>query len=131
MKKVFYLFLSVMMSVVCLCSLAACGGKAGVYKLDSITVELLGISSTIKTGEDYNGTILSEDIFTIELKSDGSFSLSSNGKLGIDSQSGTWAENEEDSNKIDVTVGGVKTTYYCDGSEFRFDSPIIKITLKK
>lgn len=132
MKKFFVMLLSVAMSVLCLCSLAACGGKSGVYKLDSITIGGADSSSTIKTGEFYMGTKLSEDLMTIELKSDGSCVLSSNGgTFGVSSQNGTWAENENDSNKIDLTVEGDTTTYYCDGSEFRFESPFITITLKK
>ncbi len=133
MKKKFWcLFLSLAVSIVCLCSLVGCGGKAGVYKLDSITVDVLGTSKTIKTGEDYNGTTLSEDLFTIELKDDGSYTLTADKLFMLGSGStGTWAENKDDSDKIDVTVGGVTTTYYCDGSEFRFDALLIKVVLKK
>lgn len=133
MKKRFWcLFLSLAVSIVCLCSLVGCGGKAGVYKLDSITVEALGASVTYKTGEEYLGTTLSEDLFTIELKDDGSFTLTADKVFLIGSESsGTWAENKDDSDKIDVTVGGITTTYFCDGSEFRFDTLLIKFVLKK
>lgn len=107
MKKFGYFVLSLALAMACLCALVACGGKAGTYKLSSMKVSVLGVSTEVKTGEEYEGETLSEDMFTIELKNDGAFVLKVSEDLGltINSVEGTWKENEDDANKIELMVG--------------------------
>lgn len=109
MKKFGYVVLSLALAIVCLCSLVACGGKAGTYKLDSMKISILGVSTEVKAGEEYEGEKLSADALKLELKDDGTFSfiVAEEFEFGFDSISGSWKENEEDSNKIELMVENI------------------------
>lgn len=127
MKKKIAWLMTLVVAMVGLFSLVACGSsKAGVYKLDS--VQFLG--KTIRLGEEHLGVTLSKDILKVELNKDGSYSLIAANKI-FDSATGTWAENEDDKDKIDITVGGVTTSVFCNGREIQIKQLTMTIILKK
>ena len=120
--------------VVGMLSLVACGSseKAGTYKFYSMKMEEGGVSVELKAGEKFMGIItLSEDFMTIELKDDGTFSMTTAAVDTSDIETGTWKENEEDSNKIDITIAGVTETWECNGKELRMEQDGAQVTLKK
>ncbi len=139
MKKTKTALLAFLALVVCLAGIlcfAACGGKEGTYKFYSMTVTTLtGSKQEYKAGDTYEIPLLGsfkldKDSYTIELKKDGTVAVSS--KFGEESvQTGTWKADEEDSGKIEMTIGGVKTTAKCDGSSLVFTSMGSEYTLKK
>ena len=119
--------MTLVVATVGLFSLVACGsGKAGVYKLDSL--QFLG--QTIEIGEEHLGVTLSKDLLKVELNKDRSYSLISGNKI-FDSATGTWTENENDKDKIDITVGGVTTSVFCNGKEIQIKQLTMTIILKK
>lgn len=133
MKKRLMWLLALVAMVVSVFSLVACGGKKeGVYKFYSMKTETTpGMTVELKVGETFLGMItLSEDFITLELKEDGSYVVTAAGNL-FDSEAGTWQVNEEDSGKIDMTVGGVTTTVECDGKTICIEQDGAQITLKK
>ena len=132
MKKIGRWLLALILTVMCICAVTACGSnKEGVYKFDSMTAEVLGKTVELKAGDKYMELYtLSEDIIQIELKSDGSYTISTVGSL-FSAQAGTWAVNEKDSKKIDLTSGNVTTTVECDGKTIHMEQGGMQITLKK
>lgn len=124
MKKRLLWLMTLAFSLIGLLSLVACGGgKSGTYKFYSIKMEEGGVNIELKAGEKFMGTVtLSDDFLTCEIKDDGTFVFSSSmeGFLG-DSQthSGTWVENADDSNKIDMTIDGDTKTWELSGGELR------------
>ena len=129
MKKKLMWLMALAVMVVSVFALVACGSsKAGVYKFYSMKVEEAGVSMELKAGEQWMlGITLSEDFMTVELKEDGTVTVST---MGV-TTTGTWVENEEDSGKIDITIAGETETWECNGKELRMEEDGNKITLKK
>ena len=129
MKKKLTWLLALVVMVVGLFALTACGSKEGVYKFYSMKVDEGGVSVELKAGEKFMGFItLSEDFMTIELKEDGSVTMT---VAGEGAEVGTWKVNEEDSGKIDLTFGGETQTVECNGREIRMEFEGNELVLKK
>ncbi len=115
MKKIGYWLATVALAVICVCALVACGGVEGTYKLYSMKMG----NKEIKMGEEFSiglGSIkLSEDLMTLELKSDGTAVMTV--KMGGEgmTEEGTWKTNEEDKTKVDITFDGDTETATIDG----------------
>ena len=127
MKKVTVWLASVLALIVGLCCLAACGGGVeGTYKFYSMTVG----EQTVKAGEEMGGVTISKDYMVLELKKDGNCTVKS-AMAGGQEQSGTWKKNDEDENKIEVTVDGETLTFTKDGNKLEASMEGTVIVLKK
>ena len=133
MKKKLMWLMALAVMVVSVFALVACGSsKAGTYKFYSLKVEQGGVSVELKAGEKFMGFMtLSEDVMVVELKEDGTVTVSSSMGGSAEVETGTWKENEEDSGKIDITIGGETETFECNGKELRMVQDGIEFTLKK
>lgn len=126
MKK-FAISLVALLSVVVMAFAFTACGASGKYKFESVTVGVGPLSKTYEVGDEYLGTKLSKDWFTLELNSDGTCSIKTNDKDSV--QTGTWTE-EDGVITFDVsglTIG--KATK--DGNRITFNYGVMKITLKK
>lgn len=124
MKKFKVMLITTLVFVIGALMLVACGGsKAGVYKLDSVTVG----EQTYKIGDELPGMgKLDEDTFgTLELKDDGTFVVTVGGK---EMSKGDW---KEDGDNVVMTANGVEATYVCDGSTLTQETEGMKIVYKK
>lgn len=128
MKKKLVWLLTLVVAVVAMFSLVACGGSIeGTYKFYSMKAEENGISLELKAGESYMGVTLSKDFVTMEINDDGTFRLVFAGE----EETGTWTINEEDPGKIDMVVDGETATFECNGRELRMEMDGMKLTLRK
>lgn len=126
MKKFAISLVAILSVFVMALSFAACGAS-GKYKFESMTVGVGALSKTYEVGDEYLGTELSKDWFTLELKSDGTCSIKTNDSESA--KAGTWTEED---GVVTFNVSGVsigKATK--DGNRITFDYGVMKITLKK
>ena len=70
MKKARVFFVTILTFILCLFCFAGCGVE-GTYKFDSMTLNVAGVETTVKAGEEYMGKKLDAEYLTIELKDDG------------------------------------------------------------
>lgn len=133
MKKKLMWLMALAVMVVSVFAFVACGSsKAGTYKFYSMKGEELGMSIELKAGEKFMGFItLDEDFITVELKEDGTVTMSTAMLGEAEIETGTWKENEEDSSKIDITIAGETETWECNGKELHMEQDGYQITLKK
>lgn len=142
MKKVKVWLATFVALVVCVCCLAACGGSVeGKYKFYSITIG----EKTYKAGDEIDLGITSmkigKDFMELELKSDGTCSMKSSMSSTVageeaEAEVGTWKKDENDANKIIVTVAGENTEFKKDGNKLVVEETIpmlgtMKVVLKK
>ena len=110
------------------CAVACSGGAEGTYKLYTIQSgdNTFGIGDTF---EEVSSDELTADFYVLELKSDGTATVSS--KLGNSSEpaSGVWKE--DDDNKIILTVGEENTTFLKGDNSLTFTIGDKTVTLKK
>ena len=119
MKRLKAALLAVLVAVLGLMFLTACGAKEGVYKISCARVAEGSEVIEIRVGETYNGVTLTEDFFILELREDGT-AFGSRDVMGEPMTSnGTWTENAEDKNKVDITFDGETVTFECDGKTLR------------
>ena len=119
MKKFKTLLLTSLTAVVlCFCFLfAGCGGTAGTYKFDSMTVA----GQTVEAGD----AGLTEDYFVVTLNEDGTAKVVEGGEYEMD---GTW---KEEDGKVIITMQGVDQTFEKSGSKLIMENDGAKIVLKK
>lgn len=136
MKKLRYWLLTVLLATLCVCAVAGCGGsKAGTYKFVSMEVTDGSETKTLKVGDKYDilpglSFEIKEDLYSIELKDDGSYTISvGNSALSLGSKTGTWKESESDSGKVEFSPLG--TTAECKGGKLIISLGGNKVTLKK
>lgn len=98
MKNFMRKALCLMMVLVCALSLAACGGSkaVGTYELESMTVG--GETMNIKEMEEAAGVEMN---VTMEIKSNGKFTMKATGMDDSMNEEGTW---EEKGDKLILTV---------------------------
>lgn len=136
MKKLKLFAVMLVTAIVGVFCLVACGetSQAGKYKFYSISGTEDGVEINLKVGDTYMGMIsLSEDFMVIELKDDGSAVVTSAVSFSgsSESQTGTWKVNENDSQKVDITIEGETETFECDGKTLKADMEGMIVTLKK
>ena len=142
MKKKLIWLLTLVVMIVGIFSLSACGEnstedsaekiraeKVGCYKFYSMTTEIDGETVELKVGGYYMFLTLTQEFVVVELKEDGTYTASMMG--GMADTSGTWKVNEEDSKKVDLTAEGESNTWICDGNELHMEEDGTQITLKK
>ena len=88
--------------------------KGRVYKFSYMRVTRGALTIPIIAGESYMGFIFSEDAFVLELREDGTATMSVDMFGQQETTNGTWAENAEDKNKVDITFEETQT-FECDG----------------
>lgn len=116
MKKIKTLLITLCVCMLGVIALVACGSasKPGTYKLYSMRATVAGKTQEVKiTDPQMSAAQLTADSITIELKEDGTCTI----KLPFSSGTGTWKENAEDSNKIDIEVSGDTLTFVCKGGK--------------
>ena len=101
--------------------------KGRVYKFSYMRVTRGALTIPIIAGESYMGFIFSEDAFVLELREDGTATMSVDMFGQQETTNGTWAENAEDSGMVDLTFEGETMSFECysrriywtmDGAEF-------------
>ena len=115
MKRLKAALLAVLVAVLGLICLTACGAKEGVYKFSYMKMTQGAMTIEIKAGESYMGMTLSEDFMVLELKEDGTATMSVDGMGTTETVNGTWTEKAEDKNKVDLTFEGETMTFECNG----------------
>lgn len=131
MKKLKLTLAAIFAIVLGICCFAACNSSAvGTYKFYSMSYTESGISVEIKAGETYMGYLtLNEDVMTVTLNEDGT-AVVTTAMVDI-TGTGTWKEDESDSNKIIVTIDGDEQTFTRNGSELTLEEEGITFVLKK
>lgn len=89
---------------------AACGAKSyvGTYKFASMSMTSEGMSMEYTAGQDFMGVTITEDAYVLEVKEDGTFTMSMNMMGMSESMSGTWKE-EGGKMVMSVAEGGDQT----------------------
>ncbi len=130
MKKLKVWLLTLVSVMAIVCCLAACGSssKAGTYKIASMTIA----GTEYKVGDEIPVLgKLADDYVTITLNEDGTCEMVAK-MVGTEIKTeGTWKENADDSNKIDMTVEGSTQTLACDGSTISMEMSGNSVVLKK
>ena len=129
MKKIRTALLMAIIAVFGIAMFAACGSsKEGVYKFYSLTQEENGLKTEYHVGDEIEAnTKLTEDFAKIELTEDGTCVVTLYGKTNT----GTWVLNQEDSDKIDITVNGITASVICDGKTIEITNEGATLILKK
>ena len=99
---------------------------AGVYKFYALRVENGDAVTEIKAGESYEGLVLTEDYAVMELKENGSASLT---MMGV-TMTGLWEEAAEQG-QIVLTIAGEPQTMTCDGTTLSMGEQGAIFILKK
>lgn len=132
MKRLKATLLAVLVAVLGLMCLTACGAKEGVYKFSYMKMTQGAMTIEIKAGESYMGMTLSEDFMVLELKEDGTATMSVDGMGTTETVNGTWTENAEDKNKVDIDFAdGVPVTFECNGKTLYANIDGTELELKK
>lgn len=115
MKKMRILLVGILTLILSLFCLVGCGPQ-GTYKFQSLTAGALGFTKTYEVGEEYNGEVLTEDYFTLELQKDGV------AKIGDDGENFTceWEE-QEDGSIVFKKDGNTLYTATIDGNEMTLE----------
>ena len=134
MKKFKLTLFSLLAFILGLFCLASCGERenssteskayAGTYKFQALRMEVGGLVTEVKVGQNYGGMVLTEAYAMIELKADGVATIKMAGVTGT----GTWTEADEE-NKIVVTIEGDPMTMTCDGTTIEMDMEGIILVL--
>ena len=103
MKRLKTVLCAVLVAVLGLICLTACG-KTGTYKFSYMKMTQGATSIEIRAGESYMGLTLSEEAFVMELREDGTASMSMDMFGETLSEEGTWTENAEDKRKVDTLL---------------------------
>lgn len=98
MKK----FLLLLVCCFALLGLTSCKAKVvGTWKFAEMTVEVAGVSKTVKAGESFMGQAISEDYMVLVLEKDGTGTMT---VFGVDAaQELTW---EKDGDVVKITSDG-------------------------
>lgn len=123
-KKIIVAVVSLISVIVMGVMLAACANPSAVGKYKFMSQTTQGV--TIEAGSTQNGVTITEDYATIELKDDGSYSLT---MIGV-SMSGTWTQ---DGNKVTLTNSeGVPQEATLDGNvlTLAFSEGSVDLTIK-
>ena len=127
MKKKFLWVLSLILALVCVLGVVGCKGKdkepenkripyEGTYKVSMVTFSFQGSDYTIKVGESFLISKLTEDLAVLTLKEDGTLDFKVDlFNLFTFNVNGTWTVNEDDEKKIDAVISDSKITANCDG----------------
>ena len=130
MKRLKTVLCAVLVAVLGLICLTACG-KTGTYKFSYMKMTQGATSIEIRAGESYMGLTLSEEAFVMDLREDGTASISMDMFGETLSEEGTWTENAEDKSKVDITFNGETVTAECSGSAILFSMDGMEFELKK
>ncbi len=131
MKKVFAGILMSVVTVAFCIFMAACSSSfSGTYKFNSMSMDAGGVSINYEVGKEYNGVTFNEDMITLTVNDDNTWSMSTQMMGANETTEGTWEEKdgkyyltaEGESEAIEVTVVGKKITFEQDGA---------KVVLKK
>ena len=122
MKKIKTFLITLCVCMLGAIALVACGStsKPGTYKLYAVRATAAGHTQEMKLSElSDSGLSLTADSITIDLKEDGTCTIN----LPFSSGTGTWKENAEDSNKIDIEVNSDTLTFVCKGGKIEIPIP--------
>ena len=119
--------LSLLLAIVCLLSLAACGGgdsPAGTYKLTKMNAA--GVEMDLEQLAEQLGLDVSDMLFSATLQEDGTFIIDGEA-LGM-SMEGTW---KQVSGGVDLTINGETITATIKGGELTMEQDGMSLTFKK
>ncbi len=131
MKKV---IAGILMSVatVALCMfMAACAASfGGTYKFYSMSMNSGGVSINYEVGKEYMGVTFTEDIFTLTVNDDNTWTMTTKLTGSNVTVNGTW---EEKDGKYYLTADGEKDEIEVtvDGNKITFEQEGAKVVLKK
>lgn len=131
MKKVIAGIFTGLVTVALCVIMAACSASfEGVYKFNSMSMNEGGISINYEVGKEYMGVTFNEDVFTLTVNSDKTWTMATKMFGEGDTVKGTWEEKdgkyyltaEGETEAIEVTLDGNKITFEQEGA---------KVVLKK
>ena len=123
MKKLLIATITLMLCACC-AFMVACSSVEGTYKFDSITISMGDQSVEVKAGEEFQGISFTENYMVIDIKKDGSCTITS---LGMATQ-GTWSKS---GNVITITDEGESIEFTLDGDKLIAEVEGSTITLIK
>ena len=131
MKKVKSLLITTILAVcaaIACFAFAACSDDTaveGTYKFSSMTMTIEGTTTTVNAGESYMGMTVNSDYVVLEIKDDGTFSMTGMGQT----QEGTWVEED---GVVKLTVDGETLDAKHSGKTLTMNiEEYISVTLKK
>lgn len=136
MKKIVTAITAALAAIILAVCFAACGANyVGTYKFNSMKMESPGMTMEYVVGENYGGITFNEDVCTVEIKEDGTWSMSMN-LLGTSQDvTGTWTTNEEGNVVLTDDATGESQVAKLDGSTLVIEEDqsgmTMQITLKK
>ena len=119
--------LSLLLAIVCLLSLAACGGgdsPAGTYKLTKMNAA--GVEMDLEQLAEQLGVDVSDMLFSATLQEDGTFIIDGEA-LGM-SMEGTW---KQVSGGVDLPINAETITATIKGGELTMEQDGMSLTFKK
>jgi len=131
MKKFFAgLVVSVATLLLCIVMSACSSSFEGTYKFYSMSAQMGGVSINYEVGKEYSGVTFNEDVYTLTVNEDNTWTMEIDMFGSKASAKGTWEEKdgkyylttEGESQAIEATLDGNKINFEKDGS---------KVTLKK
>lgn len=131
MKKVIAGMLTGVVTVALCIFMAACSSSfEGTYKFYSMSMNQGGISINYEVGKEYMGVTFNEDMFTLTVNGDKTWSMSTQMMGESETAKGTW---EEKDGKYYLTAEGEEDTIEVavDGKTITFEQDGAKIVLKK
>ena len=123
MKKKIGWLLALVVMVVGVFSLVACGGVEGTYKFYSLEED----GETYFIGDMYEDFEITEDFYLLELKRNGTFVAKNRGEVASE---GIWRLHE-DGTKIDFMYEGEVQTLEVSGNQLIMDLGDDKLILQK
>lgn len=126
MKKVIAGILTGAVTIALCIFMAACSTSfSGTYKFYSMSMNSGGVSIKYEAGKEYNGVTFNEDMFTLTVNDDNTWSMSTQMIGANETTEGTWEEKdgkyyltaEGETEAIEVTIDGKKIIFMQEGAE--------------
>lgn len=132
MKKIIVTVAAIISVLVLGVMLAGCSSNAaGTYKFQSMKYSEGGMEMNYEVGKEIMGVSISEDFMVLELKDDGTFSMTTK-MSGTETETGTWTQ---EGKTVKLKVSGVEQTATLSGStlvlEMEEEGTSSSVTFKK
>ncbi len=131
MKKVIAgMFMSVVVVMLCMFMTACSTTFSGTYKFQSMSMNSGGVNINYEVGKEYMGVTFSEDVMTLTVNDDNTWTMSTQMMGSNATSKGTW---EEKDGKYYLTVDGETESMEVtvDGNKITFEQEGAKVVMKK
>lgn len=131
MKKVIAGILTSIVTVALCIFIAGCSASfSGTYKFYSMSMSSGGVDISYEVGKEYMGVTFKEDMFTLTVNDDNTFTMTMDMMGSNETAKGTW---EEKDGKYYLTANGESDVVevQVDGKKIIFEQDGAKVVLKK